>query len=306
MKLDANIGVTSSSNMHGDLSNIHGLTRSSGSYVCLSIMSTGLDTPIDESNGVPVVGLNIGINDPMSLTATCGEEARDLNIGYIFCACRADGLTEVTGMAFIFLPYQFYYPERKLTMEEMLNKAIGYDEVIFYMDQSMKKPLTIDDECYNVDELDDTSNEETHKLLENDQLDSFLLSDMEKTIVQTDLENCSSIIDNFIDDSDIDMQYDVLIQSICANEIDEKKHELKDLPSHLEYAYLHDSSWVSLIHVVPKKGGMNVVLNDNNELLPSRTVITWRVCIKYHKVNDGTQKDHFPLPFNDQMLERLS
>ncbi|GKA87297.1 reverse transcriptase domain-containing protein [Tanacetum coccineum] len=69
---------------------------------------------------------------------------------------------------------------------------------------------------------------------------------------------------------------------------------------------ISDSSWVSPIHVVLKKGGMTVVLNDNNELIPSGTVIGWRVCINYHKQNDTTRKDHFPLPFIDQMLERLS
>ncbi|GKC75339.1 putative nucleotidyltransferase, ribonuclease H, partial [Tanacetum coccineum] len=47
-------------------------------------------------------------------------------------------------------------------------------------------------------------------------------------------------------------------------------------------------------HVVPKKGGMTVVLNDNNELIPSRTVTGWRVCIDYRKLNDATRKDHFP------------
>ncbi|GJZ87770.1 DNA-directed DNA polymerase, partial [Tanacetum coccineum] len=145
------------------------------------------------------------------------------------------------------------------------------------------------------------------------------------------------------------------LYSASANEIDEKKPKLKDLPNHLEYAYLHvlekrkgaiawkmsdikgispsycthkilmeddfkpviqpqrrlhpkvqdvvkneivklldygliypilDSSWVSSIHVVPKKGGMTVVLNDNNELIPSRTVTRWRVCIDYRKLND--------------------
>ncbi|GJT04681.1 reverse transcriptase domain-containing protein [Tanacetum coccineum] len=63
--------------------------------------------------------------------------------------------------------------------------------------------------------------------------------------------------------------------------------------------------WVSPIHVVPKKGGMTVVLNDNNELIPSRTVTAWRVCIDFRKLNDATRKDHFPLPFIDQMLECL-
>ncbi|GJU31507.1 reverse transcriptase domain-containing protein [Tanacetum coccineum] len=51
---------------------------------------------------------------------------------------------------------------------------------------------------------------------------------------------------------------------------------------------------------------MIVVLNDNNELIPSRTVTGWCVCIDYRKLNDATRKDHFPLPFIDQMLERLS
>ncbi|GJU89321.1 reverse transcriptase domain-containing protein [Tanacetum coccineum] len=50
---------------------------------------------------------------------------------------------------------------------------------------------------------------------------------------------------------------------------------------------------------------MTVVLNDDNELIPSLTVTGWRVCIDYCKFNDATRKDHFPLPFIDQMLERL-
>ncbi|GKC19538.1 putative nucleotidyltransferase, ribonuclease H [Tanacetum coccineum] len=50
---------------------------------------------------------------------------------------------------------------------------------------------------------------------------------------------------------------------------------------------------------------MTVVLNDNNELIPSRIITGWRVCIDFRKFNDATQKDHFPLPFIDQMLERL-
>ncbi|KAG8501367.1 hypothetical protein CXB51_003474 [Gossypium anomalum] len=55
-----------------------------------------------------------------------------------------------------------------------------------------------------------------------------------------------------------------------------------------------------------EKGGMTVVVNEKNELIPTRTVTGWRVCIDYRKLNDATRKDHFPLPFIDQMLERLS
>ncbi|GJZ65139.1 reverse transcriptase domain-containing protein [Tanacetum coccineum] len=67
-----------------------------------------------------------------------------------------------------------------------------------------------------------------------------------------------------------------------------------------------DSPWVSPIHCVPKKGGITVVTNKKYELVPTRTVIGWRVCIDYHKLNEATAKDHFPLPFMDQMLERLA
>ena len=67
-----------------------------------------------------------------------------------------------------------------------------------------------------------------------------------------------------------------------------------------------DSKWVSQFHCVPKKGGMNVVPNDKNELIPQRTIIGYRMCIDYMKLNKATRKDHYPLPFIDQMLERLS
>nr|GFB12244.1 reverse transcriptase domain-containing protein [Tanacetum cinerariifolium] len=121
--------------------------------------------------------------------------------------------------------------------------------------------------------------------------------------------------------------------------------ELKDLPPHLEYAFLEeedfepvvqhqrrvnpkihdvikqevlkllddgliypisDTPWVSPVHCVPKKGGFTVVENEDNELISTHLVTSWRICIDYHKLNDATRKDHFPLSFMDQMLERLA
>ncbi|GJQ91295.1 reverse transcriptase domain-containing protein [Tanacetum coccineum] len=136
--------------------------------------------------------------------------------------------------------------------------------------------------------------------------------------------------------------------------------ELKDLPPHLEYAFLEDNNKlpviiakdlsvdektalikdyepavqhqeggypkihdvikkeveklldagliypISDIHCVPKKGGMTVVANEDNELIPTQLVTGWRVCIDYRKLKEATRKDHFPLPFMDQMLERLT
>ena len=54
-----------------------------------------------------------------------------------------------------------------------------------------------------------------------------------------------------------------------------------------------------------QKGGFKVIRNENNELIPTRTMTGWRVCIDYRKLNTATRKDHYPLPFIDQMLERL-
>nr|GEV23950.1 reverse transcriptase domain-containing protein [Tanacetum cinerariifolium] len=69
---------------------------------------------------------------------------------------------------------------------------------------------------------------------------------------------------------------------------------------------VQNSPWVSPVHYVLKKGGMTVITNNENELVPTRLVIGWRVCINYQKLNEATRKDHFPLPFMDQMLERLT
>ncbi|GKA48830.1 reverse transcriptase domain-containing protein [Tanacetum coccineum] len=84
-----------------------------------------------------------------------------------------------------------------------------------------------------------------------------------------------------------------------------KKEVEKLLDAGLIYP-ISDSPWVSPVHCVPKKGSFTVVENDENELIPTRLVTGWRVCIDYQKLNEATRKDHFPLPFMDQMLERLA
>ncbi|XP_057719818.1 uncharacterized protein LOC130934248 [Arachis stenosperma] len=58
--------------------------------------------------------------------------------------------------------------------------------------------------------------------------------------------------------------------------------------------------------VVPKKDGMIVVVIEKNEPIPTRTVTGWRMCIDFRMLNDSTRKDHFLLPFIDQMLEKLA
>ncbi|PNX82945.1 hypothetical protein L195_g038982, partial [Trifolium pratense] len=84
-----------------------------------------------------------------------------------------------------------------------------------------------------------------------------------------------------------------------------RKEVLKLLDAGIIYQ-ISDSKWVSPVHVVPKKGGLTVVKNEKGESVPKRVESGWRMCIDYRKLNKATRKDHFPLPFIDQMLERLA
>ena len=84
-----------------------------------------------------------------------------------------------------------------------------------------------------------------------------------------------------------------------------KKEVLKWINAAFIYA-ISDSPWVSPVHVVPKKGGFTMIRNEKNELIPIRTMTGWRVCIDCRKLNTATKKVHYPLPFIDQMLDRLA
>nr|GEY09726.1 reverse transcriptase domain-containing protein [Tanacetum cinerariifolium] len=82
--------------------------------------------------------------------------------------------------------------------------------------------------------------------------------------------------------------------------------DLKELPSHLEYAFLEDSNKLPVIIAKNLKDAEKEALI--NILKSHKRAIAWKISdIKdYRKLNDATRKDHFPLPFMDQMLERLA
>lgn len=83
------------------------------------------------------------------------------------------------------------------------------------------------------------------------------------------------------------------------------KKVIKLLDADVIYLIL-DRPWFSLVHIVPKKGGIIVLENEENELIPMRMVTGWKVYIDYRRHNDFTRKDHFPLPLIDHMLVQLS
>ena len=62
---------------------------------------------------------------------------------------------------------------------------------------------------------------------------------------------------------------------------------------------------MSPTQVVPKKLGVNIIQNEKGEDMPTCLTIGWKVCIDYRRLNVVTRKDHFPLPFIDQLLERV-
>ena len=69
---------------------------------------------------------------------------------------------------------------------------------------------------------------------------------------------------------------------------------------------ISNSSWVSPTQVLPKKSGVTKVLNEKGEEMPTLLTTGWRVCIDLRKLNEVMRKDHFTLPFMDQLLERVS
>ena len=83
-----------------------------------------------------------------------------------------------------------------------------------------------------------------------------------------------------------------------------KKEVIKWLDAGVIYP-ISDSRWVSPTQVVPKKSGLTIIQSGQGELLPTRLMTRWRVCIDYKKLNAATKKEHFPLPFIDPILERL-
>nr|GEW59584.1 reverse transcriptase domain-containing protein [Tanacetum cinerariifolium] len=88
-----------------------------------------------------------------------------------------------------------------------------------------------------------------------------------------------------------------------------KLSDIQEVKKHLDAGLIYpisDSPWVSPVHCVPRKGGFTVIGKEENELIPTRLVTEWRVYIDYRKLNKATRKDHFPLSFMDQMLERLA
>lgn len=52
------------------------------------------------------------------------------------------------------------------------------------------------------------------------------------------------------------------------------------------YYITSNSTWVTPVQCVPKKGVISVLCNERGELVPARTVMGWRVCMDYQNLNE--------------------
>ncbi|GJV26945.1 reverse transcriptase domain-containing protein [Tanacetum coccineum] len=155
--------------------------------------------------------------------------------------------------------------------QKQLNLGVGTERMIFNIDSVIKHSYSNDDTCFSIDVIDEILEEDFDALLDEE---SKILHSIEGTVHK---EEIFSEFNKFI--------------AMAANEnydsdSDEEEPKFEKITINTDYN-----------HCVLKKGGITVVTNENDELVPIRNVTGWRVCIDYCKLNEATAKDHFPLPF---------
>nr|GEV30965.1 reverse transcriptase domain-containing protein [Tanacetum cinerariifolium] len=228
--------------------------------------------------------------------------------------------------------------------QKQLNLRVGTKQMIFNIDSVMKHFYLNDDTCFSIDVIDEILEEYFDALLEEGSkilysikgtiLEEEIFSEFDKFMAMTADENSDSASDTkepTFEKITINTNYKIkatlekpptnLKLTPLLNNLEYlskkqrrlnqymqevvKKEIVKLLHTSIIYP-ITNSPWVSPIHCVLNKGGITIVTNENDELVLTRTVMGWRVCIDYRKLNEATAKGHFPLLIMDQMLERLA
>nr|GEW96463.1 reverse transcriptase domain-containing protein [Tanacetum cinerariifolium] len=164
-----------------------------------------------------------------------------------------------------------------------LNLGIREDRATFLIDKAMQHSHLNDDTCFRKDVINEVTEDELDALLNNS-----------KPFLRISPSFCKHKI-NFEDDVKPIIQRQRRLNPNMKKFV--KKEIIKLLDAGIIYA-IEDSPWVSPVHFVPKKGGMIVVTNEDNELVPTRTISGWCVCINYHFL------DTFRFPSNQPIRKR--
>ncbi|GJU60870.1 reverse transcriptase domain-containing protein [Tanacetum coccineum] len=210
--------------------------------------------------------------------------------------------------------------------QKQLNLGVGTVRMIFNINSAMKYSYSNGDTCFSIDVIDEILEEDFDALLDEGSkilhsikgtlLEEIIFAKFDKFMVMTADENSDFDTEDppypkkrkansylSLKSTSKPAWKTTNIPGICPSFC---KHKIQLLDDKKLVVQKQRSPWVSPIHCVPKKGGITFVTNENDELVPTRTVMGWRVCIDYSKLDEATAKDHFPLPFMDQMLERLA
>ncbi|GJZ99287.1 reverse transcriptase domain-containing protein [Tanacetum coccineum] len=181
----------------------------------------------------------------------------------------------------------------------------------------MKHSYSNDDTCFSIDVIDEILEEDFDALLDKG---SKILHSIEGTLLEeeffSEFNEFMAMTTDENSESESDTEEPPFEKiTINANYKIKTSHEepptdlkLKPLLDNLEYVFLEEPSFLPVIisSKLSTQNNANFCLNETDELVPIRTIMGWRVCINYRKLNEATAKYHFPLPFMDQMLERLT
>nr|GEU35065.1 retrovirus-related Pol polyprotein from transposon TNT 1-94 [Tanacetum cinerariifolium] len=236
--------------------------------------------------------------------------------------------------------------------EGELTLRVGKEAITFNLDQTSRYSANYNDMTANrIDIIDMACEEYSQEVLSFfDMITSGNHTPYYDPIVSTSSPTLTPFEDSDFLLEEVDA-FLALKDDLTSPKVDQSYVEVKDLPPHLEYAFLEGDDKLPVIiskdlsveektalitvlkshkraiawklfdikaidpefctHKILMEedfklaGGFTVVENEENKLIPTRLVTGWRVCIDYRKLNEATRKD-FPLPFMDQMLERLA
>ncbi|GJZ87652.1 reverse transcriptase domain-containing protein [Tanacetum coccineum] len=222
--------------------------------------------------------------------------------------------------------------------QKQLNLGVGTERMIFDIDSAMKHSYSNNDTCFSIDVIDEILEEYFDALLDEGSeilhsikgtiLEEKLFAEFDEFMVMTADKNSESESDEEEPKfKKITFNTDYKIKT--SLEEPPTDLELKPLLDNLEYVFLEEPSFLPVI-ISSQLSEQNkhklvsilkrhkqafawkttdilgicpsfFVTNEKDELVPTRTITGWRVCIDYHKLNEATAKDHFSLPFMDQM-----